>query len=253
MTMTKRLGKARYPVIIVLGILFAVVYVQVHSIEQARAIASMLLVAPTADELAAAMLRIGLGPAQLTAAGGSPSTVATVVDDCLDDMIADPAVIELADAAFAGWKQQCDLLKRVIQSGQATSEQIDTYAAAMTQLALAEAQRHSVLNGLLSCAAASLSESQQSTLAAIRGNRNWDLPIEFLTVDRTEAQWVQLREALANERISAKLGQQPDPEAQALLQQLRGNPLVATAKANLDANLTVVTVAWEQAIEDTGG
>ncbi|MCH8151434.1 MAG: hypothetical protein IH830_03560 [Planctomycetes bacterium] len=253
MTMTKHLGKARYPAIIMLGIVFAVVYVQVHSIEQARARALMLLVAPTADELAAAMLRIGLGPAQLTAAGGSPSAVATVVDDSLVDMIANPAAIELADAAFAGPKQQCDLLKRVIQSGQATPEQITTYVAAMTQLSFAEDQRHSVLNGLLTSATASLSASQQNTLAAIRGNRNWDLPIELLTVDRTEAQWVQLREALANERISAKLGEEPDPEAQALLQQLRGNPLVATAKANLDANLAVVTTAWEQAIADTGG
>ncbi len=243
----------RYPAIIVLGIVFAVLYVRVHSIELARARASMMLLAPTADELAAAMLRIGLGPAQLTAAGGSPSTVGTVVGDCLDDMIADPAVIELADAAFAESKQQCDLLKRVIQSGQATPEQITTYAVARTQLSVAEAQRHSVLNGLLACAAASLNESQQSTLAAIRGNGNWDLPIEFLTVDRAEAQWVQLREALANERISANLGEEPDPEAQALLQQLRSDPSVATAKANLDANLTVVTVAWEQAIDDTDG
>lgn len=238
----------RYPAIIVLGIVIAVLFVKVHSIQQARARASMLLLVPTAHELAAAMLRIGLGPAQLTAAGGSPSTVATVVDDSLDDMIANPAVIELADAAFAGSKQQCDLLKRVIQSGQATSEQITTYAVARTQLSLADSQRHSVLTALLTSAAASLNASQQDTLAAIRGNRNWDLPIEFLTVDRTEAQWVQLREALANERISAKLGEEPDPEAQALLLQLRGNPLVATAKANLDANLTVITVAWEQAI-----
>lgn len=253
MTMTKHLGKARYPAIIVLGIVAVALFVRIQMTEQAKARASMLLLAPTADELTSAMLRIGLGPAQLTAAGGSPSAVATVVGDCLVDMIADPAAIELADAAFAGSKQQCDLLKRVIQSGQATSEQIDAYAVAMTQLSLAEAQRHNVLNGLLTSAAASLSASQQSTLAAIRGNRNWDLPIEFLTVDRTEAQWVQLRDALANERISAKLGQQPDPEAQALLQQLRGNPTVATAKANLDANLTVVTTAWEQAIDDTGG
>ncbi|MCH8342426.1 MAG: hypothetical protein IH983_00375 [Planctomycetes bacterium] len=238
----------RYPAIIVLGIVIAVLFVNVHSIDQAKARASMLLLAPTADELAAAMLRIGLGPAQLTAAGGSPSTVATVVGDSLDDMIANPAAIELADAACADLKRQCDGLKRVIQSGQATSEQINAYAVAMTQLSLAEAQRQSVLNGLLTSATASLNASQQNTLAAIRGNRNWDLPIEFLTVDRTEPQWVQLRDALANERISAKLGQQPDPEAQALLLQLRGNPLVATAKANLDANLAVVTAAWEQAI-----
>lgn len=253
MTMTKHLGKARYPAIIVLGIVIAVLFVKVQSIQQSRARASMLLLAPTADELAAAMLRIGLGPAQLTAAGGSPSTVATVVGDSLDEMIANPAAIELADAAFAESKQQCDLLKRVIQSGQATPEQIDAYAVAMTQLSLAEAQRQSVLNGLVSSATESLNESQQSTLAAIRGNGNWDLPIEFLTVDRTEPQWVQLREALANERISAKLGQEPDPEAQSLLQQLRSDPSVATAKANLDANLTVVTVAWEQAIDDTDG
>ena len=74
--------------------------------------------------------------------------------------------------------------------------------------------------------------------------------LEFLVVDRSEAEWIQLREGLANERVAAKLGQAPDPIARAALAEFRSHPLVAAARANLDANLAVVTTAWEQAASD---
>ena len=67
-------------------------------------------------------------------------------------------------------------------------------------------------------------------------------------VDRTEVQWVQLRDYLANERIAEKLGEEPDANAQAALAQIRNNLAVSTAKANLDANLAVVELAWAQAV-----
>ena len=67
-------------------------------------------------------------------------------------------------------------------------------------------------------------------------------------MERSEAQWVELRDCLANERIAAALDdEEPDDQAQATLAELRAQPQVAIAKANCDAGLDVVTDAWEQA------
>lgn len=92
------------------------------------------------------------------------------------------------------------------------------------------------------------SASQQATLSTIRANRHWGQPLEFLTITLTEPQRVELRECLANERISAENGEEPDQDAQAILAAYRANPAVSLADANLQANLSAVSNAWNQAV-----
>src|SRR5262245_52337918 len=71
-----------------------------------------------------------------------------------------------------------------------------------------------------------------------------------LTVERSESQWVDLREALANERISAADGVDPDANAHALLTQLRADPTVNAAASNLNANLIAVSASFNTAINN---
>jgi hypothetical protein len=246
--MKRHLGKARYPVILVLLIAAVAIFLRIQLVENGKAKAAMILSVPTSAELALALHRVGLDPEALTAAGVSPSAVDTVVGDAVEHLMVNLPLIEVADDAWAQSRQQCDQLKRVIQSGRATQEQIDAYPGARSQLALTKAQRQSALDDLFSAATDALSGSLCNTLATICGNRNWVLPIEFLVIDRPEPEWVQLRDCLANERIADNFAEDPDPDAQASLAQIRANPLVAAAKANLDANLAVVESAWEQAV-----
>ena len=124
------------------------------------------------------------------------------------------------------------------------------YNAAKTQLSLAKTQRQNVLDDLFASATATLIQSQKDTLTAIRGNSDWDRPTEFLVTNRTDADWLELRDCLAKERIAAAQDEDPDPDAQATLDEYRSASPVAAAKASLDANLGVVTAAWEQAIGD---
>ena len=92
-----------------------------------------------------------------------------------------------------------------------------------------------------------LAGPKQSTITQIRLHRGWKQPTEFLTVERTEADWVALRNALANERISADHDEPADADAQLLLALARAHPAVSTAKANLDANFDVISTAWHDA------
>ncbi len=209
--------------------------------------------APSSAQVANGLLRAGLDPEALTAAGLSPGAATTLISDAYGHLIDNPGVIDLADAAYAQAKPECDRLERLVRSGRATPEEVNACGAARMALTLAESQRESVLSDMFSAGTWGLSEAQGSTLAAIRSNSNWDLPTEFLVVDHTEAEWVQLREALANERIAAKLSEDPDPGAQAILAQFRSDPLVAMARANLDVNLDFLSSVWEQALDDLDG
>jgi hypothetical protein len=246
--MRQHLGKARYPAIIVLAAVAVVLFLRFQVNENTNARAAMLPLLPDTHEVAAALYRVGLDPEALTAAGVSPGAAHALIGDVVEHLIVNQSVIELADNAWAQSREQCARLKRKIQSGRATDEQLSAYQTAKLQFAQAKTQRQGVLGALFNIASSGLNNTKRSTLATIQANRHWELPVEFLVVDRTEAQWVRLRNCLANERVAAKLGEDPDPDSQATLAQLRSNPLVAAAKANVDANLAVVTTAWEQAV-----
>ncbi|MEE8154581.1 MAG: hypothetical protein V3T53_06425 [Phycisphaerales bacterium] len=246
--MAKAFGKACYPLIVLLALATISLFIWTASTQRARARTFTAFLEPTASELTVALMRAGLGPEALTAAGASASAAATVVNDAREYMIANPAALSLADTSYASARQSVDQLKRLIQSGQGTDEDLVAYSAAKSQLFQATLQRQGVLDAVFGAGSASLNPSQTNRLAAIRNNSAWDRPTEFLVANRPDAQWVELRNVLAHTRITADLGETPAPEAVATLSEYAGYPQVAAAKARLDANLVVVTAAWEQAI-----
>ncbi len=246
--MARALGKARYPLILILVIATVTLFIWTATTQRARARAVSALLAPTAAELEVALLRADLGPEALTAAGLSGSNATTAVGDLRRYMTDNPGVLDSADGSYASAKQSDDQLKRLIQSGQATNDDLTAYTTAKSDLASAQTQRSGVLDDFFTAGADSLSQAQKDTLTAIRGNSDWDRPTEFLVLSHTDADWVELRDCLANERIAADQGEDPDAGAQTILTGYRDDSAVSTAKANLDANLAVLTSAWEQEI-----
>ena len=71
-----------------------------------------------------------------------------------------------------------------------------------------------------------------------------------MTVDRTETEWISLRDGLSNERIAARYGNEANGACQSLLSTARSNQTVAAAKANAVANLATVSAAWDTATLD---
>lgn len=246
--MAKAFGKARYPLIVLLALATVSLFIWTTSTQRVRARTLTVLLEPTASELTVALMRAGLGPEALTAAGVSGSDAATVVNEARQYMTANPAALSMADTSYASARQSVDQLKRLIQSGQGTDQDLVTYSAAKSQLLQATLQRQGVLDAVFGAGSASLNPNQTDTLAAIRSNSAWDRPTEFLVANRPDAQWVELRNVLAHTRIATDLGETPAPEAVATLSEYAGHPPVAAAKASLDVNLAVVTAAWEQAI-----
>jgi len=200
----------------------------------------------TAD-LASTMIRAGLDPAALAAAGVSANQVATVASRFSTAMAAEAGRLAAADASYASARASSDALRRKIESGLSSAEDRSAHATQTAALSAATAERADALADYFAAATATLSAAQVSALTTIKANRHWELPVEFLVVDRTEPEWVAVRNSLANERISAKNGDEMNPACQSSLASWRANAAVSAARVNSDTNLAAVRSAWDSA------
>jgi hypothetical protein len=195
-------------------------------------------------------IRAGLGADELAAVGVSAQQVLGVMQPLADSVNQAPSALSAADESFATARRETDRLQRLIQSGKGTQEDVSAYQTQKAALATATSSRETILENLRAAAAVGLSSGQRLALTRIRANKHWSLPTEFLVIDRSEQEWVTLRDALANERISAKIGEAPDPESQAALAILRAQETVAAAHTALESNRTAVRAAWRTATGD---
>lgn len=221
-------------------------------IPTALRLASSAVVAKAAlapADLEVALIRAGLDPDALAAAGLNATQATEAVDAFEAAMSLEPTRLSDADAAYAAARVSSDDLRRLIQSGKGNAEDVADFQAAMAALALAENDREDALNDWFVAGVAGLSANQVAALTTIEGNRDWGLDLEMLAVDRTEAEWVELREALTHERVAAKYGETCDPEVASYLADCRSVLAVAAAKTSLDANCTLVTAAFETAVQ----
>ncbi|MEM7229246.1 MAG: hypothetical protein AAF432_10585 [Planctomycetota bacterium] len=205
--------------------------------------------APDASDVALLLHRVGLEPECVTAAGISPAEVSAMVSNVYDYLVVNPTALASVDSDLADCRAICDDLNSLIRSGTASQEEINQHDFAVADLASLQSQQTSHLANVIATAEAPLNTSQKDILNSIRDNRRWNLPIAYLTKDRTDQQWLDLRAALANERISEKWGETPDAEAQTLLSSVRAEAPVSQAIASLSSSLSAVEFAWNQALE----
>lgn len=199
---------------------------------------------PSANEVELALRQAGLGPEQLTAAGTDSIGIERIIQNAfahLDNNVAYTSAARNLGLAKAEYQD----LFREVRSGVATDQQQADFTAATVAYDNAKTAWATAQANLVEAVTAEQTTSQRTIIQQLAANQRWQaLPLEFSVIERTEPQWIDLREALANERISADLGETPDPEATTLLSQLRANPTVATAAANLNTNLNTNMTAW---------
>lgn len=202
----------------------------------------------TSTDLAVMMQRAGLEPDALTAAGVDDQDVDDVVADVLEHLGTHLGTIQQAHSNLAAARTDCNRLERLVRSGQASEQEITACAAAQSALSSAESAYESAIDALFEAGIDSLSAGEQTLLTQIRANGEWELPVAYRTVSRTESQWVALRDALDDERIADDTGAEQDENAAALLQTVRADSTVSTALSAIDVSLDSVTSAYESAI-----
>lgn len=202
----------------------------------------------SAAELEGAMLLAGLDPRALTAVGVAAQSMSAFVDAVRDAFAVHGADLTQAEARISAARVSSDALRRKIQGGKGEPEDVTAYQSALAELALAETAKTTALAACRAPAEATLSQAQRGQLARIRANKHWELPSEFLLVDRSEVQWVALRDALANEKIAPRYGDEVAPQHATVLASARANPDVALAKTRLDTVLTATQAAMHAAL-----
>ena len=204
---------------------------------------------PTSFELAASLARVGISAESLAASGASDQEVTQLVTNARSHLDADGfVVLETADETFRQARATHSSLSSRISSGHGTQEDVVALRNAEQALTAAEAALNQRLSGLRSAAHAALSAGEQSTLDAIEANAGRALPVQYLVSDRTDAEWVLLRDALANHRISPRFDEEFDPDCSEFLQRCNADSDVAAAKSRVDSRLPQVTTAYELAL-----
>lgn len=204
---------------------------------------------PTAADVTNTLHRLGLSPQHLTAAGVTAQQTTTLVSAMESTLNGEPGLIRSLEDDLGEAQRRCDTLTRLVRSGEATEQQRTDCAAAQAALVTARAALNEALDDLFADLTGGLDEAVCHRLTMLRANAaTWDMPTEFLVVTRTDAQWLELRAALANERIAANMGEETGQGAQTILQNARSDASVALARTNLDNNLAAIQNAWNEAL-----
>jgi hypothetical protein len=202
------------------------------------------------SSFASTVIRAGLGADALAAAGVSAQNVAAIVAACESAHAQDSSALADADGSLATCRAQIGALQRVVRSGRGSEADVQSLQALVAEEEQAEADRAAALDALFAGATSGLTQAQRTTLAAIRQNRHWRFPVQYLVVDRLEAQWVRLGDALGEERGAARMGDEPRAEFQTFLNTVRADAAVAAATANLESHRAGVESAWNLALSD---
>jgi hypothetical protein len=199
-------------------------------------------------DLEVQLLRAGLDSSALAAAGLSAQEASALVDAFASAVADAPTALSDADAQYASARKSCDALSRKVASGLASQEEVTALAQAKTALEAAKTARVQVLDGWFNDATVTLSAPKANTLALLRANHGRVPAIELLVKERSDAEWHAIHKALNNERIAAKIGDEPNQAQQAALAAWRADSVCATAKTNLDSNSAAVKSAWLAAV-----
>lgn len=234
----------RQYVLVVLGVAFGIGAVGISHLFVAEAAPRRAV----NTDLTTALVRVGLSPESLCAAGVVVSQdVSAVVDAAETYFLAHPTAIATADADYASAKATFDRLERLVKSGLGTQADVTALRQAESALASATSARSNAVDALFNAGIAGLSQARKDLLSRQRTNAasfGVSSAREFLVVSRSQTDWVRLREALANEKISARYEEDPDATDQALLATCRADSSVADARTNLNTKLTSVKDAW---------
>lgn len=203
----------------------------------------------TASELQSVLLRAGLDPEAIASIGVSANTAGQIAAAAAAQAAEDIAVIRGADEAFASADVAYHAALRAAQRDPGA----EGLSAAQAALTSATTARDNAIAAITTAGVANLTSEQRTALTTVATNRRFGVGAALAAVNRTEAQWVALRDAAAHERIQTERGLSVDEGAASLLSTARGASAVVAAQAALTTNLPAVRAAWVSGVASVVG
>ncbi|MFN0207736.1 MAG: hypothetical protein ACKVS6_15620 [Planctomycetota bacterium] len=204
----------------------------------------------TPSDIKTALYRGGLDPTALAACGVNSESVSGVVTGVETYFSNNPTALATADENYSSAKVSYEALSRKVANGNASAQDISNLATATTTLATEATARANVMNAIITAATANLNNGQKLLLTKLAANRSWALDTHFSVVDRTQAQWVALRDAVATKKINEKYNEQIDSAAATLINTELANETVALSKTNSTNTLAGVTSAFDSELNN---
>ena len=201
----------------------------------------------TADELESALVYAGFTPERLAACGASEQQLATMVAHVRSQLGAQIQSYRTALTSYQSALFAAENAERRVASGAASPQEREALDSVRSALASASSAWQSRLDGIRQIAEADLTSQQVATFGLLRTNRSWELPPQYLAENHSEVEWVELRDALTNLRVTDRLSMPPDPAAFTLVSDTNSHEAVAAASTGLE-NLSTIQAAWTQAI-----
>ncbi len=190
---------------------------------------------PAATPAAAECLaRVGLSPATLASCGVTAGELVVVLD-AVAPLLADAGLaLDAADDQAGAARAQADALRRTLISGLSSDADRVALQAAADSLAAAEAQRATVVLGLRATVLELLPSDAGARIGEVLSTEDaWAaVPAAYRTQPRPEAELARWRDALAEERRSARRGIEVPEWAATALAAARSDVGVATALAS---------------------
>lgn len=176
---------------------------------------------------------LGLTPEVLAVAGVDGSGATRVIHD-LSTYLATSGP-SLAQALTAA--NQAERAASRARRGEVALQRPDPSAASIASTAQsAIAARAAAVDAAFSAATASLTPEQIATIRRVQGNKlKWEVPAKYLVADRTDAQWLALRDALSHTRQASDAGRAPASAAVELIAAADAEAAVAAAHMHLAA------------------
>ena len=202
---------------------------------------------PTLEQNETVLFLAGVSPEWLASAGVLHSGVAAVVEDGLAEIATRYSGLEQSLEQYTSARSQYEQLDRLVKGGRATEQQKQDRNTAAQTMQTADAAVQTALGAIYAASVDSLTTDQVAVLDTLAADGTRVLPIEYRTVTRSGADWVALRDALADIRIAAKYGEQPQAESVQIVALADSHARVAAAKVGL-SSLPLIQAAWDTAI-----
>ena len=193
----------------------------------------------TGPEVFALMLRSGLQAESLAALGATPADAQTVAQQFAVYLNSSPdAVQQMRDGLLAARSERSaairaarDTVGRVASAREAPAPAVAASAASNLESAFDEARAFATSN---------FTAAQRQNLRDLRDLAHWEVPAYTKLTQRTEAQWVALRDAYTARAAAQTRGARVHPAVLALIDQAESDPAARAAKSNIQANAAAI-------------
>lgn len=202
---------------------------------------------PQTRDVAAALLRAGIHPSMLAAAGADGEDL-TAILTALQQAEGDPCSALLAAEAHVGTaRAEVQRLARLASSGLATQNDLTALTAAGASLASAITARDTYTATIRSLASNQLGQQAQTNLAAACGNARHNLPCTYAPTVDTQADALTLRRALAAQRTAERWNEETPTQAAAVI--AAADVAAGATSTALHAHHHSVMTAWNNAVD----